>query len=266
MISIRPGCITVSVVSHLQGKQVELLLRELDAHCRAVIDLVILTCNLPETLPFALSDFDMSVKLVVNTQPQGFGTNHNRAFSHCKSAWFLIINPDVRIGSDVLSALLARARAQDAIVAPQEADENGVPLDSPRGPPTPLEILRRRIFKREGGFSTTFSGIWVKGMFMLTRSCAFAQVHGFDERFFLYGEDVDLCARLLLANWQVAHISQVSVYHSWQRASSHSWRHLVWHVASLLRLWTKSSFWRYWALARRLNSKARGNDSDSKTI
>jgi len=254
--------VTVSVVSHAQGAQALLLLQDLDRHCRAVIDRVILTCNVPEPLPFAagsaFGDFGFPVEIIANARPKGFGANHNQAFAYCSSDWFLIVNPDVRIASDVLGTLLAHATARDAILAPQEVSPGGMRLDGVRGPITPLELLRRRALRRPP--APPECGGWVKGMFMLARAQVFRQVRGFDERYFLYGEDADLCARLMLAGWGVTHVPQALATHDWQRASGRSWRHLYWHAASLVRMWLSGAFWRYWALTRRLNrSAASGN-------
>jgi len=240
--------ITVSVVSHAQGAQAGLLLHDLRRYCGAVIARVIVTCNVPESLPFAPGDFGFPVEVIANARPLGFGANHNRALARCASDWFLIVNPDVRIASDVLTALLALAEERDAILAPQEVDATGQPLDGVRGPITPLELLRRRLLRRPA--APPARGGWVKGMFMLARTEALRQVGGFDERFFMYGEDADLCARLMLAGWQVRHAPQVPVTHHWQRGSRRSWQHLRWHLSSLLRMWRGSTFWRYRALVR----------------
>ena len=246
-----PRPVTLSVVSHAQGQWVRQLLQDLERYCGGAIAQVIVTCNVPEPLPVAPGDFGFPVQVVANARPQGFGVNHNQAFVHCASDWFLIVNPDIRIISDVLTALLACAAERDAILAPQEVDAGGTPVDGVRGPITPLELLRRRVFKRPS--PAPRRGGWVKGMFMLARAQAFRQVHGFDARYFLYGEDADLCARLLLAGWRVTHVPAVTVTHAWQRASRRSWRHLRWHVTSLLRMWLSGAFWRYWMLMKRLN-------------
>jgi GT2 family glycosyltransferase len=255
MIQLPPRPVTVSVVSHGQGAQTRLLLQDLDRYCRAVIDKVIVTCNVPESPLFvsggAFGDFGFPIEVIDNTRPKGFGANHNQAFARCASDWFLIVNPDVRITGDVLTVLLARAAQRDAILAPQEVDAAGVRRDGVRGPITPLELLRRRVFRHPT--AAPRRGGWVKGMFMLTRARAFRQVRGFDERFFLYGEDADLCARLMLAGWRVAHVPDITVAHDWQRASGRSWRHMRWHATSLMRMWLSGAFWRYWALARRMN-------------
>jgi GT2 family glycosyltransferase len=246
--------ITVSVISHTQGRQVMALLQDLERHCGTAIAQVIVTFNVPEPLPFVPGNFGFPVAIIANAQPKGFGANHNQAFARCASDWFLIVNPDVRIAGDVLSALLALAGPRDAIVAPQEVSPGGARLDSLRGPITPLELLRRRMLKRPP--APPQDGGWVKGMFMLARARALRQVGGFDERFFMYCEDADLCARLMLVGWRVRHAPQVSVTHDWQRASRRSGQHLRWHLSSLLRMWGGGTFWRYCALVRRWNRSA----------
>jgi len=65
---------------------------------------------------------------------------------------------------------------------------------------------------------------------------------GFDERYFMYCEDVDLCLRLRLAGLRLVR-APVSVVHAGRGASRRSAVHLAWHVRSLLRLWCSRSFW-----------------------
>jgi GT2 family glycosyltransferase len=91
---------------------------------------------------------------------------------------------------------------------------------------------------------------WIPGLFMLFRSDAYRQVEGFDERFFMYGEDFDICARLRLAGWKLQIAEQLQARHDARRASHRSKRHLYWHVTSLLKVWSSAAFWRYWRLER----------------
>jgi hypothetical protein len=78
-------------------------------------------------------------------------------------------------------------------------------------------------------------------MFMLFRAEAFQDIGGFNEEFFLYYEDVDICARLWKAGWKVVLHPGVSVIHDAQRASRHNPRHMAWHLSSMARYFWKHS-------------------------
>jgi len=82
---------------------------------------------------------------------------------------------------------------------------------------------------------------WVAGMFMLFHSEDFARLKGFDERFFLYYEDVDICVRAWRDGLKVAACPRVSVVHDARRDSRRSLPHLRWHLASMARY-----FWKHW--------------------
>ena len=80
---------------------------------------------------------------------------------------------------------------------------------------------------------------WVGGMFMLFSSSAYAQIAGFDERYFMYVEDVDVCTRLWNAGLKVMACPCAVVIHEARRASRRSWGHLRWHITSLLRYFSR---------------------------
>lgn len=235
--------VTVSVVSHLQAELVQALLVDLNRFCRASVHKVVLTCNLPEPTPFGPADFAFPLEVMHNPSPKGFGANHNQAFRQCDSEWFLVINPDVRLQSDVITALLERAAPRTGLLAPQESSAAGDHVDNLRGLITPWELVLRQVLKHPP--PPPAHGGWVKGMFMLLRAQAFRDVGGFDLRYFMYCEDFDLCARLMLADWTVAHHADIAVTHAWQRDSHGSSAHLKHHLQSLLRMWTSGAFWRY---------------------
>jgi hypothetical protein len=93
---------------------------------------------------------------------------------------------------------------------------------------------------------------WLAGMCLVMNSEAFGSVGGFDERYFLYCEDTDLCLRLQLAGWRLRHVPNVRVVHDARRASHRALRPFLWHVTSLLRLWTSSPYWSYLRRRHRL--------------
>jgi N-acetylglucosaminyl-diphospho-decaprenol L-rhamnosyltransferase len=238
--------VTVSIVSHGQWSLVEPLLEQLDRWCCETIAQVVLTINIPEAVALKNS-WRLPIERIYNAQPKAFGANHNTAFTRCRSPWFLVLNPDIRLGNDVLSALLMRTPADVGLVAPRVREPGSDTAEPHRALLTPLELIRRR----RGGHRPPTQPAWVAGMFMLIRHEAFAQVNGFDERYFMYCEDFDLCARLRLAGWKLQAEPAVTVMHLAQRASHAALHPLLWHLTSFIKVWASGAFWRYRKLLKR---------------
>lgn len=246
--SARLKDITFSIVSHGHGALVEQLLIDLNNLAAATRPVVILTLNLPGE-KIDIQPFDrLDIKLIINKESQGFGANHNQAFSHVTTYAFAVLNPDLRIASDVFSAMLQTLEDDRdvGLVAPQVLSPSGEVEDSVRGNLTPISLIARAMSKRAGfAADKTPSNqfFWLAGMAMVFRSEAYQQVKGFDERFFLYCEDYDICVRLRLAGWQLRFLDEFNVVHDAQRDSHRSWRHLRWHLTSLAKVWTSRAFW-----------------------
>jgi GT2 family glycosyltransferase len=231
--------VSVSVVSHGHGALTRALLEDLARLDSPYIAEVILTLNVPEPPDFAPPAMPVPLRLVTNPVPRGFGENHNAAFALATTPRFAILNPDLRLDTDPFEALLAALEApRTALVAPRIVDLDGTSAPSARRLYTPLEIASR--LWRDPG--TTDSPEWLAGMFLLARADAFRSVGGFDERYFLYIEDVDLCTRLRVAGWSLAVVPDQSVWHAAQYASRRSLRHLRWHVAGMVRYWCSAGF------------------------
>ena len=233
--------ITVSIVSHGQQALILPLLEQLSQHCASSIDRVVLTTNIPEPNLCGATNWRLPVVPVLNARPHGFGANHNAAFRHCATPWFLVLNPDIRIDDDVLGQLLALAQADHGVLTPRIMEPGKSAPEPYRGMLTPREVLLRH----RAGYRPPDHPAWIPGMFMLFRRQAFEGIGGFDERFFMYGEDFDICARLRLANWQIHVAEHMHALHAAQRASRRNWRHLRWHFMSLGKVWLSPTFWRY---------------------
>ncbi len=244
--SSRPP-ITISIVSHGQLALVLPLLEQLDRHSRAVIDKVLLTLNIPEADVLAGRSWGFRVERIENASPKGFGANHNQAFERCGTEWFLVLNPDIRFDNDVLSPLLAQAATDAGLLTPRILEPGKTEPEPHRALLTPLEIVGRK----KPGYVRPTVPAWIPGLFMLFRSKAYRQVGGFDEKFFMYGEDFDICARTRLAGWKLQVGENLLARHDAQRESHRSRKYLYWHVTSLLKVWLSASFWRYLRLQGR---------------
>lgn len=231
--------ITLSVVSHRQNGLVNQLLGDLRRACADRIALV-LTQNVPDPVPFDTDGINCPVEVIVNSQGKGFAANHNAAFSRCRTPYFCVCNPDIRLSADPFPALLQALEDSDTAVAgPLVRAPDGRVEDSARRFPTTGRLLRKLLSGTQGPDYPTDGGAlevdWVGGMFMLFRAEAYRAVDGFDEAYFLYYEDVDLCHRLRAAGRRVVYEPGAAVTHDARRASRRDPALALHHARSALR-------------------------------
>ena len=234
-----PVDVSISVVSHGQIGLIVALLADLESQCRESRFEVILTLNLDEELPFALDQFSWPIKIVRNALPKGFSANHNQAFTQAVGNYFCVVNPDIRLVGNPFQTLVACLNDPSVgVVAPLVLGADGTPEDSARLFPSPMRILRKML----GGSNPDYvmNGLpvhpdWVGGMFMLYPLHIFERLGGFDEKYFLYYEDVDICARLRLLNYEVAVCPDAKIIHHAQRSSHKSFRYTRLHLTSMTR-------------------------------
>ena len=260
MQQITPGSsqqITISIVSHGHGSEVERLIEQTLEE--PLVARIILTLNKPETLN--LPDDDR-LFVVQNTETKGFGANHNAAFKHCDTPYFCVLNPDIVLLRGSLGALLSGLQsAQAAVAGPLVLSPDGKQEDSWRQFPT-LRSLFGKAFGhdvtiiRSRDANSLVSPDWIAGMCMLFESASFNRIMGFDTGLFLYYEDVDICARLWRAGLCVAADPRSTIIHNAQRASRYNWEHMRWHGISMFKY-----FWRYWFRLPHQNLGGFGNGS-----
>jgi len=239
MVGDNPDLISVSIVTHGHAELAARLFDDLRAHKPKGIE-VILTLNIEEALPFDPDSFPFSVKTIRNASPRGFAANHNAAFKLAGGNFFCVLNPDIRVTTDPFSALVRELRNPAVgAVAPLILDADGAIEDSARPFPTFSSLVRKALGAEPKRYyeigKESISPDWVGGMFMLLRRDAFAAVGGFDPRYHLYYEDVDLCARLRLARYDIRLVPSASAVHIARRQSRRDIRYFFWHLRSMIR-------------------------------
>jgi N-acetylglucosaminyl-diphospho-decaprenol L-rhamnosyltransferase len=197
---------------------------------------ILITQNIAEEMTYPKNS---RIGIIRNETPRGYGSNQNAAFAQAATPFFCVLNPDIRLEGNLFPALLKVlqddrvAAAAPVIVAP-----DGLIEDSARKFPTLPSLLGKAAGAGDGTYTTPGERLnpdWLAGMFLLLRSSAFREVDGFDEKYFLYYEDVDLCWRLRRAGHALRQVQEVKAVHEARRASRRDWRHARWHVASMAR-------------------------------
>ncbi len=199
------------------------------------------------------------VYLAPEPKPLGFGANNNRGFAYWAEHgmgdedYFVCCNPDVSIQPSMLAVL----HEQLATLQPRLAAIN---LFSDAAMSRPDFSIRH--FPRIGDYLAKRSEIgnpavidkraidkallcdWAAGSFLLFRSDLYREIGGFDERYFMYFEDVDICLRARRkAHEQVLYLPQVTAVHkgAFKNRNVFSW-HFYWYLSGMLKY-----FLRYYA-------------------
>jgi GT2 family glycosyltransferase len=166
-----------------------------------------------------------NVTIVRNTGNRGFAAAANQGAASAGSAWVLFVNPDIHLTPGDISTLLSGVPPDVAAVAPLQVDELGTPKVETGGyQPTLLRylvwaLIPVRFHRRFGPWvappfpegDTELD--WVSGALLGVRREVFERLAGFDERFFLYHEDVDFGRRAREAGYRIWVRPSVRLHH-----------------------------------------------------
>jgi GT2 family glycosyltransferase len=222
-----------------------------------IVAKVIIVDNSPEDSLKSLENLDARVSYIFNPSNSGFGRGHNIAIKRSitlGSRYHLVLNPDVEFGREVIPYLLDTLGQNDSIgaVMPKIVFPDGRRQYLCKLLPTPLDLILRR-FLPSSWQSPRVQSLYelqsipldrisdvptLSGCFLLMRTCLLKQLGGFDERFFMYLEDVDLVRRVGAIS-RTVFVPQVEIVHHYAKGSYKSARLLGYHIASAIRYFNK---------------------------
>lgn len=180
-----------------------------------------------------------NVNLTVSPRNIGFSAGINALFKKSQAPYVVVLNPDciVKQGLFKLSLDFFRDHPDVGVLGPKILNDDGTVQGSARSFPTPLtsifgrnspiarifpnnSITRANILTFDSDGRTPMEVDWVSGACMVIRRDVMQAVGAFDERFFLYWEDTDLCRRIRDAGWKVVYLPEAEVIHSVGKSSS----------------------------------------------
>ena len=191
----------------------------------------------------------------------GYGGGHNVAMRDAKehgSEFHLVVNPDVWFGPEVIPAMVDYMRGHDDVgnIMPKVLYPNGSVQRLAKLLPSPMDMIGRFclpdfvIFRRnnkfelrQSGFTKTMNVPFLSGCFMFLRTSILDTVGYFDERFFLYGEDVDF-SRRIYRQYRNVYLTDISIYHTFTRGSRKSLRLMLIHITSMVKYFNKWGWFR----------------------
>lgn len=202
---------------------------------------------------------DPRIEYIFNDANLGFGKAHNIALQKSQgfAPYHLVLNPDVMFPAGTLEALHAYME-QDikvGLVMPKIFDARGELQYLCKRLPSPVDLIQRRfiseglkpyLFKErmaryamlDKDYNQVFEAPFLSGCFMLLRSEAIALSGGFDERFFMYMEDVDL-SRRIHRHFKTMYYPHVHIFHGNARESYQFGKFLWVHIKSAIQYFNK---------------------------
>lgn len=191
----------------------------------------------------------------------GFGAGHNKALGRIlesgESEYHLVLNSDVRFSPEVIDRILEfmDSRPSVGLVQPEIVNPDGTPQYTARLLPTPLDVFGRRflpsswIRRRNDRYlmkgadrSEPFEAPYFQGSFLFMRVSALKKTGLFDERFFMYPEDIDISRRFNAIS-ETFCLPGISIVHDHRRASYRSSKMLWIHITNMIRYFNKWGWW-----------------------
>lgn len=210
-------------------------LRALRAHASLPLELVVVDNASTDGSADAVRALDPEALVIANAENVGFARACNQGWRASRAPHVLFLNPDAEVtpGAVEILARLLESRPTVGAAGPRTRGSDGA-IQVSTGPDlTPLAELRQRrlvlgvarrdaraLAEAEALHAREHEAAWVSGSCLVVRRTALEAVGGFDERFFLYEEDADLCRRLREAGWGVVFTPEAEVKHHLGRSMS----------------------------------------------
>lgn len=249
-----PPLVTVAVVSFNTRDHLLAALASVARHAGVPHETVVVDNASTDGSVEAVRRAHPEVAVLANATNVGFGAANNQAAAVARGLHLLLLNSDAELRPGALPALVAALdrRPGAAAAGPLTREPDGT-IQVSFGPMlTPLAEWRQRALVRgvrrrdtsalaraEAAARVPQEPVWVSASCLLVRKEAFAAVGGFDEGFFLYEEDVDLCVRLRAAGATILHVPEAEVVHHLGRSTARSPRAALEYHRSHLRFYRK---------------------------
>lgn len=188
----------------------------------------------------------LKLNIIKNNEIKGFAKNHNYSFKQFYSDYFLIINPDITFNKLKLNEMIKFLKKNKKIVATTllAYNKKNEIQDSGRSFPNIFSPFVR-IFSKKIDFNINKEinyVDWISGQFIFIESKIFKKIKGFDQKYFLYYEDVDLCKKIRNLKKKITLITNQKIIHYAQRKSKKNFKYLLIHLSSMIKYHLKHGF------------------------
>lgn len=241
--------IIVSIISHNNAAEIISTLKphEWSRESATIKPFILSNTHEPELATYCQKH---DIEHIQNNNQCGFGANNNKVFrvaseksNLTKNDMFFCINPDITTTPNCLIQLKdTMLTNQISIAAPNLINSEGILDDNIRSFPKLNSMIKRLVLKSKDtqvdkSFLTENCSVeWASGAFLCFNAYTYQKLNGYDERYYMYYEDVDICRRAHKKGINITFLPQITAIHKGQRQSRRVFsRAFIWHCRSALR-------------------------------
>ncbi|WP_299670550.1 glycosyltransferase [uncultured Polaribacter sp.] len=194
------------------------------------------------------------IEYIFTDKNLGFGKAHNLILDKIDSKFHLVLNPDIIFPMDVIPKLIHQLNKEKVVsfITPRVTYPNGKLQYICRKHPTFFDLMNRKIkiskkqiFENEyrnQDLEKSFYPDFIHGCFMLFKTEDFIRLRGFDERYFLYLEDADICRKIDVLGKKKMYYPEAEIIHLHQKGSSKRLKLFFRHLSSAIKYFLKWGF------------------------
>jgi GT2 family glycosyltransferase len=185
-------------------------------------EIIVIDNNSPDDSCDMMRTTFPEIQLLANKENVGFAKANNQGVQVAKGEYVCILNPDTIVAEDTFTQLLEFAKGKENIgsIGCKLIDGSGTFLpESKRNIPTPMVSVKKILGNKNSRYYSTLDENEIGkvavlvGAFMFMKKSVYEAVAGFDEDYFMYGEDIDLSYKILKAGFQNYYYGKTTVIH-----------------------------------------------------
>lgn len=248
--------ITASIVTYNTKKND--LTKVLECLKNSSIERIYIVDNSPTDDLKTFAELSSKIYYIYGQGNIGYGSAHNIAIEKSikfGAKYHVVINPDIYFENGTIEALAKYMdeNEDNGQIMPKVVYPNGELQYLCKLLPTPMDLIGRRFIPiknyvkkcnqkfemHKSGYDKVINVPFLSGCFMFFNNNALKKVKGFDDNFFMYCEDIDLCRRVGMAGYKTVYYPLITVVHAHEKESYKSKAMLKAHVKSALRYFNK---------------------------
>lgn len=197
-------------------RSVQVAIADLDS------EIIVIDNNSPDDSCEMMRNTFPEIQLIANKENVGFAKANNQGVEVAKGVYVCILNPDTIVAEDTFTQLLQFAETKENLgsIGCKLVDGSGAFLpESKRNIPTPMVSVKKILGSKNAKYYSELNENEIGkvdilvGAFMLMKKSVYKTVAGFDEDYFMYGEDIDLSYKIKKAGFQNYYYGKTSVIH-----------------------------------------------------